>query len=80
MKLAAITEAHNGQAEMYRRWVQAVRAAWPNATFTGSKYQAQAVDWMSRANEVAGDWENDKGVVYKPGSMGREVLEVIGER
>lgn len=63
--------------QKYVAWQRACRAAFPNCTFVGSNHQAQAVDWMSKNNEVAGDWERGRGVVYKPGSLGREVIEDI---
>jgi hypothetical protein len=63
---------------LFKQWQQACRSAFPSCTFTGTQHQSQAVDWNSPNNEVAGDWNAGKGVVYKPGSSGREVLEQIG--
>lgn len=77
MKLHDLFEMTEEQMAVYKQWQQACRAAFPNCTFAGSTYQAQAVDWTSPNNEVAGDWEAGKGVVYKPGTLGKEVLEQI---
>lgn len=65
------------EVNKYSEWQRGCRAAFPNCTFVGSKYQSQAVDWTSKSNEIAGDWKDGQGVVYKPGSLGREVLEEI---
>lgn len=65
------------QHQRYVAWQRACRAQFPNCTFVGNQHQGQAVDWMSKNNEVAGDWQNGEGIVYKPGSLGREVVERI---
>jgi hypothetical protein len=78
MKLSQILEvATEQEMHAFKQWQQAVRAVFPNATFVGSVHQSQAVDWMSKTNEVAGDWKGGVGEIYKPGSGGREVLDRI---
>jgi hypothetical protein len=77
MKLHDLFEMTEQQMATYKQWQRACRTAFPNCTFAGTTYQAQAVDWMSTNNEVAGDWHQGKGVVYKPGTLGRDVLEQI---
>ena len=78
MKLAELREMTEQDMATYKQWQNACRSAFPNCTFVGSTYQAQAVDWSSRNNEVAGDWDRGHGTVYKPGTMGKEVLQQIG--
>jgi hypothetical protein len=77
MKLSQLLEMTHDEMAIYKQWQQACRAAFPNCTFAGTTYQAQAVDWTSPNNEVAGDWNRGQGVVYKPGTLGREVLDRI---
>lgn len=77
MKLAHILQ-EMGSTPEFTQWQRACRAAFPNCTFIGNSFQSQAVDWTSPSSEVAGDWERDRGVVYKPGSRGKEVLDTFG--
>lgn len=78
MKLQHLVEmGYSDDNANFVAWRKAVRMHHPNATFVGNSRQAQAVDWTSKANEVAGDWMGLKGVVYKPGSLGKETIEVV---
>ncbi len=61
----------------YNQWIREVRKFFPNATITGSKHQAQMVDWTSVNNEVAGDWDGTNGVVYEPGSKGSKIVKTV---
>lgn len=72
-----LTEVTEEEHQRYVEWQRACRAAFPNCTFVGSDYQGQAVDWMSDNNEIAGDWKDGRGVVYKPGSNGRETIQIV---
>lgn len=80
MLLSELIKENNEQLRhLYTLWQRACRLHFPNCTFTGSPQQAQAVDWSSKNNEVAGDWEGNRGVVYKPGTLGKQVAETIGD-
>lgn len=86
MKLSHLLQEEDAAAEReaFIRWQQACRSAFPNCTFAGATYNSQrppldcqAVDWVSDNNEVAGDWNNGTGVVYEPGSLGKQIRDKI---
>ncbi len=81
MKLAQIYEGvTQDQMMKFQEWQRACRRVSPNSQFAGSVGMgAQAVDWTTVNNEVVGDWDyaTMSGVVYKPGSLGKEVVDTI---
>lgn len=70
-----IVEGYGQDNKPYQAWIKTVRKHWPNATITGDEHKAQMVDWNTKSNEVAGDWDGKKGVVYEPGSKGKKIAE-----
>lgn len=71
-------ESYGTENKEYQAWIKGVRKKFPNALVTGDVHQAQMVDWSSKNNELAGDWDGKKGVVYEPGSMGKKIAEATG--
>jgi hypothetical protein len=47
----------------YNEWKQLCKKADPDATFTGTKQGAQAVNWNTKNNRVVGEWDGKKGTV-----------------
>lgn len=77
MKIAELFEGYGQDNKEYQAWIKACRKVAPDCQFSGSEYQAQAVDWTTKNNEVVGDWDGKKGVVYEPGSKGKRVIEAV---
>lgn len=79
MKIAELFEGYGSDNKDYQAWIRACRDMAPDCQISGSVNQAQMVDWTSKNNEVVGDWDGKKGLVYKPGSKGKKIAKTIGE-
>lgn len=75
MLLSELREGYGQNNPAYQAWIKSVRKEHPDSTIAGDEHKAQMVNWNSRDNELCGDWDGKKGVVYKKGSKGKEVLE-----
>ena len=77
MRISEIFDHYGQGNKEYQTWIRACRKVAPDCQLSGSVQQAQMVDWSSVNNEVVGDWDGKKGVVYEPGSKGKKVKTVI---
>lgn len=74
MKINELFESALDNKTAYKEWIKAVCKVHPNATVDGDYQQAQMTVWDSKTNEVAGNWDGKSGVIYKPGSKGKETI------
>lgn len=79
MKLKELFEGYGQNNKAYQAWIKACRKVAADAQISGDEHKAQMVDWTSKSNEVVGDWDGKKGVVYEPGSKGKKVVDTINE-